>query len=102
MRTSTKALLVSIGTLVLTALRHVYGAAIYATPWRHHVAVIAVPVLVVLILAHGVHRWRPWSALGRISLGVFIVVVALVPVGAIGILEGAVGRWRRRDLGGVA
>ena len=88
MSTSTRTLLLSIAVLVLTVVHHLYGAAIHATPWRHHVALVAMPVLLVLILAHGVHRWRLSTALGRSSLWLFIVVVALIPVAAIGIFEG--------------
>lgn len=88
MSTSTKTLLLSVAVLVLTVAHHLYGAAIHATPWRHHVALVAVPVLLVLILAEGLHRWRPSTGLGRSSRWLFIVVVALIPVAAIGIVEG--------------
>lgn len=88
MRTATKTLLASGSTLVLTVIHHVYGAAIYATPWRHHVALIVLPVLIVLMLADGVHRWRPATLLGRASLWLSIVLTLLVPVAAIGLVEG--------------
>ncbi|MDN5848304.1 MAG: hypothetical protein L0H63_01515 [Nitrococcus sp.] len=84
----TKTLLAAISLLALTVVHHLYGAAIYATPWRHHVALIALPVLFVLILAYGIHRWRPSSFIGRSFMWVFIVLTLLVPVAWIGLFEG--------------
>lgn len=74
--------------LALTALHHLYGAIIYATPWRYHVTIVAVPLLAVLALAYGLHRRRPGSALGRASLRVFVGTTLAVPVVAIGLFEG--------------
>lgn len=84
----TKILLAAISLLALTMIHHFYGAAIYATPWRHHVVLMVLPVLFVLILAYGVHRWRPSSFLGRGFMWVFIGLTLLVPVGWIGLFEG--------------
>ena len=88
MKTSTKTLLASSSIIILTVIHHLYGAAIYATPWRHHVAVIALPVLLVLILAYGVYRWRPLTLLSKISMWLFMVLILLFPVGLIGLYEG--------------
>lgn len=88
MKTSTKTLLASASVLILTVIHHFYGAVIYATPWRHHVAFIVLPMLLVLILSYGVHRWRPLTSLGRASMWLFIVLTLLVPVGVIGFFEG--------------
>ncbi|MDN5870658.1 MAG: hypothetical protein L0H73_08080 [Nitrococcus sp.] len=84
----TKTLLAAIVLLALTVVHHLYGAAIYDTPWRHHVALIAIPIVLVLILAYGIHRWRPSSFLGRSFMWVFILVTLLVPVAWIGLFEG--------------
>jgi hypothetical protein len=81
-------LLASAGVLILTVFHHIYGAALYATPWRHHVAVLVLPVLLVLIFAYGIYRWHPRTRLGQASLRLFIVVMLLVPVGLIGLFEG--------------
>jgi hypothetical protein len=88
MKTATKMLLASAGVLILTVFHHVYGAALYATPWRHHVAVLVLPVLLVLIFAYGVHQRQPQTWFGRASLWLFIVLTLLVPVGLIGLFEG--------------
>lgn len=88
MKTSTKTLLASAAILILTVVHHFYGAAIYGTPWRHHIAVIVLPVLLVLIVLYGVHRWRPLTLLGRTSMWLFIILTLLVPVAWIGFFEG--------------
>ncbi|MGH8594340.1 MAG: hypothetical protein ACREX9_14850 [Gammaproteobacteria bacterium] len=88
MKTSTKTLLASASVLILTVLHHFYGAAIYDTPWRRHIAVVVLPVLLVLILAYCVHRWRPLTSLGRASMWLFMVLTLGVPVGWIGFFEG--------------
>jgi hypothetical protein len=84
MTTSTKTLLTSSAVLVLTVVHHIYGAIIYATPWRLHAAVVVLPVLLLLILAYYTHRWRPRTLLGRTSPAVFMVLTLVIPVALIG------------------
>jgi hypothetical protein len=86
--TSTKTLLASASVLILTVLHHFYGAAIYGTPWRQHIAVIVLPVLLVLLLAYGAQRWHPLTLLSRAGMWLFIVLTLVVPIGLIGFFEG--------------
>lgn len=88
MKTSTKTLLASASVLVLTSVHHFYGAVLYDTPWRNHVALVASPVLAALLIAHEIHRRRPSSSPGRTALFVFAVLTLVVPVGLIGFFEG--------------
>lgn len=88
MTIATKALLASAGTLVLTVVHHLYGAAVYATPWRHHIAIIVLPVLLVLVLEYGVYRWRPLALIGKVSMRLFALLTILVPIAWIGVFEG--------------
>jgi hypothetical protein len=87
-KTSTKTLLASASVLILTVLHHFYGAAIYGTPWRHHIAVLVLPVLLVLLLAYGAQRWRPRTWLSRAGLWLFLGLTLVVPIGLIGVFEG--------------
>lgn len=74
--------------LALTAIHHAYGAIVYQTPWRLHVAVAA-PVLAFAIgralhLAgsrRGTHSGIIWT---RIATGLILIF----PVGLIGVVEG--------------
>ncbi|HMA18639.1 MAG TPA: hypothetical protein VKS03_09385 [Thermoanaerobaculia bacterium] len=88
MKASTKTLLASAGVLLLTTLHHLYGAFLYKTPWRNHVALIALPVLLVLVVTHEIHRRQPATPLGRASLFLFAALTLAVPVGMIGFFEG--------------
>jgi hypothetical protein len=96
--TLTKTLLTSSAVLVLTVVHHIYGAAVYATPWRHHIAVVVLPVLLLLILAYYIHRWRPRTLLGKVSLRAFMVLTLLVPVGLIGLFEGGYNHLAKNAL----
>ncbi|HLN81861.1 MAG TPA: hypothetical protein VK392_11780 [Thermoanaerobaculia bacterium] len=88
MKTSTKTLLASASVLSLTMLHHFYGAVLYDSPWRNHVAVVALPVLLALVVTHEIHSRRPSTPLGRTSLFLFAALTLAVPVGMIGIFEG--------------
>ncbi|MCM2252341.1 MAG: hypothetical protein NDJ19_08275 [Ramlibacter sp.] len=88
MNTSTKSLLASAGVLVLTVVHHFYAAAIYDTPWRRHVAIIVVPMLLVMIALYGIYRWRPRASVGRASLWGYMLVALAVPVAWIGFFDG--------------
>jgi hypothetical protein len=87
MKTSTKALIAAAALLMLTVFHHVYGAVLYETPWRNHVALIVVPVLLAMIAAHEIHRRNPDTPLGAGSLWAFLAL-ATVPIVVLGIFEG--------------
>lgn len=87
MKTSTKTLIASAALLLLTVFHHVYGAFLYETPWRNHVALIVLPVLFGLIAAHEIHRRSPDTPLGSAALWAFLVL-AFVPIVVLGIFEG--------------
>jgi FtsH-binding integral membrane protein len=75
-------------TIALTVVHHLYGAWRYATPWRHHVAIVVLPVFALLLVAFAVQRLRPGSNAGRAALVVFAAIGGLVAVGWIGLFEG--------------
>ena len=83
-----RAAVTSIGVLVLTTVHHLYGAAIYRTPWRHHVAVVAGAVAVILVITLAVARLRPGTVSGRAAGWMFVIVAAVYAVGVIGMFEG--------------
>lgn len=88
MKTSTRTLLASAGILILTVFHHFYAAAIYDTPWRRHVAIIVLPVLLVMIVFFGVYRWRPLTAIGGIALWLFMLAALFFPIAWIGFFDG--------------
>lgn len=79
----------ALAVLLLTTVHHVYGAYIYNTPWRHHVAIVSTVTAAILFGSLHVLRTRTGGVAGRIAFWVFAVVTIVVPVVAIGIFEGA-------------
>jgi len=82
----TKASWYSVALMVLTSIHHVYGAFRYHTPWRLHVLMLCVPVILLTVALN-----RAVLRTGRISPLVFwgFFVITLVPsVGLIGFYEG--------------
>jgi hypothetical protein len=82
-----RAALASSSVLLLTIVHHSYGAVRFATPWRHHVSLIALPIALVIWVTYFIFSQRN-SRAGRVARGVFIGVALLGPVGWIGIFEG--------------
>lgn len=78
----------SVGTMVMTIIHHFYGAYIYDEPFRLHVAIIAMPVIVILLATFFGQRWsrnRAWQRGLRVT---FIGTTLLFSVAAIGVYEG--------------
>src|SRR5512134_2067589 len=88
MKTSTKTLLASAAILILTAFHHFYAAAIFDTPWRRHVAIIVLPVLLAMIVLYALYRWRPATLVGNASFWLFILLVVLIPIAWLGFYHG--------------
>ena len=88
MERGTKLLIAGAAVLLLTIAHHFYGAWLYATPWRHHVAVVAVPVFLLLFALHALHRRHAATRVGIAAGYTFATITALIPVGLIGLFEG--------------
>ncbi|HEU5239854.1 MAG TPA: hypothetical protein VFU37_22165 [Pyrinomonadaceae bacterium] len=86
---TSKALWWALGVLLLTTVHHVYGAFVYNTPWRNHVAIVSTLTAAVILASHYVLRRRTHSvAAGRIAFWVFAAVTLAIPVVIIGLFEG--------------
>lgn len=78
----------SVGTMVMTIIHHFYGAYIYDEPFRLHVAIVAIPVIVILLATY-VGQLRIKNPTWRRGFSViFIGTTVLFSVAAIGIYEG--------------
>lgn len=74
--------------LVLTTVHHIYGAVVYDTPWRLHVAQIAVPIGVIVfsgLVIAWVQRGARW---GYIATWIAAAAILIFPVTIIGLYEG--------------
>ncbi|MGN6156730.1 MAG: hypothetical protein ACTHNL_01415 [Devosia sp.] len=73
--------------LALTSVHHVYGAYAYDTPWRTQIALYAViAAALIVVLSAGAHRRR--GTAGTAMLWANMILVLIVPVLAIGLVEG--------------
>jgi hypothetical protein len=78
----------SLAALLLTTVHHLYGAYVYGTPWRAHVAFVSIVAAAALVGSYLVLRERPASLSGEIALAVLAVVAFALPVAGIGVFEG--------------
>jgi uncharacterized membrane protein len=86
---SSRVLLASLATMLLTSIHHAYGAIVYSTPWRMHVVgvcLIAAPLIGGALALH--KRARRGSAVEYAAFWVFVGLNLLFPVLAIGAFEG--------------
>lgn len=74
--------------MLLTTIHHFYGAAIYSTPWRRHVAIPSLLTILIIAGALLVFYRSPRTRGGLIALWTSVAVIALFPVATIGLYEG--------------
>lgn len=80
----------AVAALVLTTVHHAYGAYVYDTPWRLHVAYVSgltgalIAGTLIVMSRRGTH-----NTLGRTALWIFIAATVVVPVAGVGLFEGA-------------
>lgn len=87
-RDAIKVGLISVGVLLLTTIHHFYGAAIYNTPWRYHVAFVSIPAALFIAGALFAGGKYPHTTLGRAALWSAVIAVAVIPFGVFGLFEG--------------
>ncbi|UJR80560.1 hypothetical protein [Sandaracinus amylolyticus] len=73
-------------TLLLTSIHHVYGAWVYATPWRHHA--VFVSLVAASVMAIALRLAARETLAGRVAWWVFVLTTAAIPVLMIGAFEG--------------
>ena len=88
-RLMTKAALCSIAVMLLTTVHHAYGAVVDNSPFRFHVVLISVLVMLIILGTLGAFRKWTGSAAGEVALWLFIIVATAVPVVWIGFMRAA-------------
>ena len=75
----------SILLMAMTSVHHVYGAYIYHTPWRMHVLLISIPVIIITwILYQVIKRGGGYRAI----FWLYWMVTLIPSLGMIGLFEG--------------
>lgn len=77
----------SVALMVLTSIHHAYGAMIYNTPWRLHILMISVPVI---IFTGIFYYWflKKGIRTRSVFFGVYLVLTLVASVALIGLFEG--------------
>ena len=77
----------SVALMVLTSIHHAYGAMIYNTPWRLHILMISVPVI---IFTGIFYYWflKKGIRTRSVFFGVYLVSTLVASVALIGLFEG--------------
>lgn len=78
----------SLSIMILTLIHHVYGALIYEDPFRLHVAYVAIPIILILLLSFRIFQRKLSALITRVSFAVFMLVSILIAVSVIGLYEG--------------
>jgi hypothetical protein len=78
----------ALAILVLTSVHHIYGAAIYQTPWRMHIVYIAAPIGLAIALTYSIGWSWLGSTAGRVATWAGSLIALAFPVAAIGFYEG--------------
>jgi hypothetical protein len=78
----------ALAILLLTTVHHVYGAYIYSTPWRYHVAIVSTLTAAILFASLRMLRRQTGRIIRKIAFWTFAVVTLAIPVITIGIFEG--------------
>ena len=67
--------------MVLTSIHHIYGAAIYHTPWRLHVLMVSVPVIILTLTLHYVLIHKPFNKPAFVIYGVVVFIPSICMIG---------------------
>lgn len=93
----TKVTRYSIALMAITSIHHAYGAYIYSTPWRLHVLMLSIPVIVVTMLLH--RRLQKKEDNRRRAIYWIYWIVTLVPsIIFIGLFEGVYNHFLKNVL----
>src|SRR6478735_6883000 len=77
----------SVALMIVTSIHHIYGAVVYHTPWRLHVLMLSIPVIILtLVLYRKLRNEEPH--LRSFSYWTFFILTLIPSAGLIGIYEG--------------
>lgn len=72
--------------MILTTVHHIYGAIVHNTPWRMHVALVSIPIIIFTsVVSKTINKQYDYK---KIVLWIFWSVTLIVPVMSIGLFEG--------------
>lgn len=87
-RSTILATLGAMGVLAMTSIHHAYGAIVFETPYRWHIIFISIPVALVILATARVARSGGSAMISRVASWLYLGLVVLFVIAAIGIYEG--------------
>jgi hypothetical protein len=77
----------SVALAILTTIHHVYGAELYDTPWRLHILMMSIPVIIMTLILERQLRKKGSGNKGFMFWALYFIT--LIPsLGLIGVFEG--------------
>src|SRR3989337_1628896 len=73
--------------MITTTIHHIYGAVIYNTPWRLHVLLLSIPVVVITVLLTRFLAKREHQD-KKILFVIYWLIILVASIGLIGVFEG--------------
>jgi hypothetical protein len=70
-----KVSLYSNALMTVTSIHHVYGAVIYNTPWRLHILMVSIPVIIFTLVANNFLIWRKFPGKNLLLLPYWSVIL---------------------------
>lgn len=77
----------SIALMIITSVHHIYGAAIYHTPWRLHVLALSIPTIIATLFLNRMLKKRE-PHLRSWIYWMFFLITVIPSIAGIGIFEG--------------
>lgn len=78
----------ALAILVMTSIHHVYGAALFSTPWRLHIVYVSIPAALIILAAIPAGRAAPHGLVSRAASWLYVAIIGVFAVGMIGFYEG--------------
>jgi hypothetical protein len=78
----------ALAVLVVTTVHHVYGAALFETPWRLHVAYVSVPIALLVVVCARLGRIARESRIRCTASVLYFLLTGFFAVALIGVYEG--------------
>jgi hypothetical protein len=72
----------------MTTIHHVYGAAIFETPWRLHIVFASIPVALIILAAAPIAKRTRSGVVSNVASWLYVAAIALFCIALIGFYEG--------------
>ncbi|HKZ36313.1 MAG TPA: hypothetical protein VJ184_01590 [Chryseolinea sp.] len=83
--------------MITTTIHHIYGSVIYNTPWRLHVLLLSIPVVVITVLLTRFLAKREHQD-KKILFVIYWLIILVASIGLIGVFEGIYNHAIKRSV----